>query len=164
VSANINVGDVIAFPFCPDKNFAGPANLDTLADQHLLVAVCNSISHHPTASTARRYVGSSRSIERAKTESEGLGLFVRSLVGLDRSAAKAAFGQFTEGKQLSANQLEFINLIVDHLSDRGTVSVESLYSSPYTDVSPRGPDGLFKPNEVDQLVDLLHDIRDRAVA
>jgi type I restriction enzyme R subunit len=109
-------------------------------------------------------IGSSRSIERAKAESEGLGLFVRSLIGLDRAAAKAAFGQFTEGKVLTGNQLEFINLIVDHLTDRGVIMVEALYSSPYTDVSPQGPDGLFKPNEVDQLVDVLHEIRERAVA
>ena len=109
-------------------------------------------------------VGNTEAIERAKTESNGLGLFVRSLVGLDRSAAKAAFAAFTDGKKLTANQLEFVSLVIDHLTDRGVVSVESLYTSPYTDVSPQGPDGLFKPKEVDQLVDILHDVRDRAVA
>jgi type I restriction enzyme R subunit len=109
-------------------------------------------------------IGSSEDIERAKSESNGLGLFVRSLVGLDRSAAKAAFAQFTNGRTLNANQLEFVSLVIDHLTDRGVVSVESLYTSPYTDVSPQGPDGLFKPKEVDQLVDILHDVRDRAVA
>lgn len=109
-------------------------------------------------------IGKTEAIERAKTESNGLGLFVRSLVGLDRSAAKAAFAAFTDGKTLTANQLEFVSLVIDHLTDRGVVSVESLYTSPYTDVSPQGPDGLFKPKEVDQLVDILHDVRDRAVA
>jgi type I restriction enzyme R subunit len=109
-------------------------------------------------------IGSAEDIERAKSESNGLGLFVRSLVGLDRSAAKAAFAQFTNGRTLNANQLEFVSLVIDHLTDRGIVSVESLYSSPYTDVSPQGPDGLFKPKEVDQLVDILHDLHDRAVA
>src|SRR5205814_6178151 len=109
-------------------------------------------------------VGKTEAIERAKTERNGLGLFVRSLVGLDRSAAKAAFAAYTDGKNLTANQLEFVSLVIDHLTDRGVVSVESLYTSPYTDVSPQGPDGLFKPKEVDQLVDILHDVRDRAVA
>lgn len=113
---------------------------------------------------AENEVGSAKTIERAKSESNGLGLFVRSLIGLDRSAAKAAFAAFTEGKKLTANQLEFVNLVIDHLTDRGVVNVESLYTSPYTDVSPQGPDGLFKPKEVDQLVDILHDIRDRAFA
>jgi type I restriction enzyme R subunit len=109
-------------------------------------------------------IGRVEDIERAKSESNGLGLFVRSLIGLDRGAAKAAFAAFTDGKTLSANQLEFVNLVIDHLTDRGVVNVESLYTSPYTDVSPQGPDGLFMPKEVDQLVDILHEVRDRAVA
>ena len=109
-------------------------------------------------------VGDMESIERAKMESEGLGLFVRSLVGLDRAAAKAAFGNFLDGKQYNSNQLEFVDLIINHLTDRGAVDVKSLYESPYTDVSPQGPDGLFEPKEVDQLVDILRDVRDRAVA
>lgn len=109
-------------------------------------------------------VGDAEKIERAKTENDGLGLFVRSLVGLDRGAAKKAFAEFTDGKTLTGNQLEFVNLVIDHLTDRGVVKVESLYTSPYTDVSPQGPDGLFKPPEVDRLVEILHGVRDRAVA
>ena len=101
---------------------------------------------------------------RRRRRSEGLGLFVRSLVGLDRAAAKKAFAGFVDGKSLNANQLEFVDLVINHLTDRGVVKVEALYSSPYTDVSPQGPDGLFKPQEVDQLVDILHEVRDRAVA
>lgn len=109
-------------------------------------------------------IGDTEKIDRAKSENEGLGLFVRSLVGLDRSAAKKAFAEFTDGKTLSGNQLEFVNLVIDHLTDRGVVKVESLYTSPYTDVSPHGPDGLFKPAEVDKLVEILHEVRSRAVA
>jgi type I restriction enzyme R subunit len=109
-------------------------------------------------------IGDAEKIERAKSENEGLGLFVRSLVGLDRGAAKKAFAEFTDGKTLTGNQLEFVNLVIDHLTDRGVVKVESLYTSPYTDVSPHGPDGLFKPPEVDKLVEILHEVRNRAVA
>jgi len=36
-------------------------------------------------------VGTTEDVERAKAQAEGLGLFVRSLVGLDRAAAKEAF-------------------------------------------------------------------------
>lgn len=36
--------------------------------------------------------------QAAKAESDGLGLFVRSLVGLDREAAKKALNAFTAGK------------------------------------------------------------------
>lgn len=58
-------------------------------------------------------------VRRAANEARGLGLFVRSLVGMDRSAAKEALAGFTKGKTLSANQLEFVNLIVDHLTEHG---------------------------------------------
>ena len=36
-------------------------------------------------------------------------------MGLDRGAAKDALGAFLAGKTLSANQIEFINLVLDHL-------------------------------------------------
>lgn len=77
-------------------------------------------------------VGASADIEQAKTESQGLGLFVRSLVGLDREAAKSAFASFNEGRHLTANQIESVNLIVDHLTQQGVVPVERLYESPFT--------------------------------
>ena len=93
-------------------------------------------------------IGDAEKIERAKTENDGLGLFVRSLVGLDRGAAKKAFAEFTDGKTLTGNQLEFVNLVIDHLTDRGVVKVESLYTSPYTDVSPK--ERIVKPKS-DQL-------------
>jgi type I restriction enzyme, R subunit len=64
-------------------------------------------------------VGGDGDVQKAKEESHGLGLFVRSLVGLDREAAKQAFAGFLAGKTLNANQIEFVNLIVDHLTEHG---------------------------------------------
>jgi type I restriction enzyme, R subunit len=109
-------------------------------------------------------VGSSADIENAKTESGGLGLFVRSLVGLDREAAKSAFADFLTGKNLSGNQIEFVNEIIDHLTEHGVVNVAALYESPYTDISPKGPDGVFATAQVEELVLVLDEIKDRAVA
>ena len=48
-------------------------------------------------------------LEKAKTESQGLGLFARSLVGMDRQAAKNALGAFLSGGTLRANQIQFLN-------------------------------------------------------
>jgi Type I site-specific restriction-modification system, R (restriction) subunit and related helicases len=109
-------------------------------------------------------VGAPEFFEKAKTESEGLGLFVRSLVGLDREAAKQALNRFTAGKTLSANQIEFVNLVVDHLTEDGAMKPELLYESPFTDLTPQGPDGLFAPKLVDELVTLLAEVRARATA
>ena len=109
-------------------------------------------------------VGAAEALRRASDEANGLGLFVRSLVGLDRGAAKEAMASFTADKHLSANQLEFINLIVDHLTEHGVVETARLYESPFTDLTPRGPDGLFSAGEVDALVASLEAVRTRAIA
>jgi type I restriction enzyme R subunit len=102
-------------------------------------------------------------LEKAKMQSEGsLGLYVRSLVGLDREAAKKALGGFASGQNLSAAQIEFVNLIVDQLTERGVMSAELLYESPFTDINPQGPEGVFAPAQVDDLLQLLAEVRKRA--
>ncbi len=48
-------------------------------------------------------------IDRAKEESNGLGLFVRSLVGLDRAAAtEAMFYRYLTDTTFTATQLRFV--------------------------------------------------------
>jgi type I site-specific restriction endonuclease len=88
---------------------------------------------------------------------------IRSLIGLDREAAKKALGSFLGGKPLRANQIELLNLIVDHLTEHGSMDARLLYDSPYTDFSPRGVDGVFESKEVDELLSALEEVRKRAV-
>lgn len=87
-------------------------------------------------------VGGPEVICRAAKNAQGLGLCVRSLVGMDRAAAKEALARFTSGRTLTANPLEFVSLIVDHLTEHGVVEAARLYESPFTDITPHGPDGL----------------------
>ncbi len=108
--------------------------------------------------------GGAPEIRRAKDEAQNLGLFVRSLVGLDREAAKRAFASFLAGKNLSANQIEFVDLIINHLTEHGVMSAELLYESPFTDITPQGPDGLFAPAQVSEIITLLNEVRKRAAA
>ena len=103
-------------------------------------------------------------LEKAKTECSGLGLFVRSLIGLDREAAKQAFAAFLSGKTLNANQIEFMDLIINHLTEHGVMDPALLYESPFTDITPQGPETLFPSAQVDQLVSLLSEIRAHAIA
>jgi type I restriction enzyme R subunit len=109
-------------------------------------------------------VANSEHLQKAKTERKGLGLFVRSLVGLDREAAKQALNGFTAGKTLSANQIEFVSLIIDHLTEHGAMSPELLYESPFTDLNPQGPEGVFNSAQVDELIALLETVSRRAIA
>lgn len=109
-------------------------------------------------------LGSADELRNAAEKSQGLGLFVRSLVGMDRSAAKEAMGNFLADKSLSANQIVFVNLVVDHLTEHGIVAPSRLYESPFTDITPHGPDGLFSNSEVEELMSVLETVRARAVA
>ena len=101
-------------------------------------------------------------LERIKGEMGGLGLFIRSLVGLDREAAKLALNEFIEGR--TANQIEFVDMIIDHLTERGTMEPSLLYEAPFTDFDEQGVNGVFSFDEAKKLAQALGDIRARAAA
>jgi type I restriction enzyme R subunit len=103
-------------------------------------------------------------VARAGQEADGLGLFVRGLVGLDREAATQALNGFVSGKALTANQLEFVNLIVTHLTERGVMEPGLLYEPPFTSYAPQGPDVLFTSAQVDELFAVLDHIKETALA
>jgi len=109
-------------------------------------------------------LGGPEEISRAAEESHGLGLFVRSLVGLDRAAAKEALAAFIAGKTLSGNQLTFLDMVVDHLTEHGVLEAARLYESPFTDISARGPDGVFESAQVDALLAVIEQMHRNACA
>lgn len=102
-------------------------------------------------------------IKSVKEEDGGLGLFVRSLVGMDREAAKAALSGFMGDKVMTANQIEFLNLIVNHLSSRGWITVKQLYASPFTDIHPYGIAGIFDDGSTVALLTALRSVQQNAI-
>lgn len=101
-------------------------------------------------------------LERARADAGSLGLFVRSLVGLDRSAAMEAFAQFLDASTHSLAQIRLVEMIVAELTRNGVMEPGRLYESPFTDDHPRGVDELFSDGEFDTIVDVLRDVRERA--
>jgi type I restriction enzyme R subunit len=108
-------------------------------------------------------VADAEDLERLRTEG-GLGLFVRSLVGLDREAAKAAFADFLATRTLTANQIEFVNTLIDHLTEKGQVEPRRLYESPFTDFDPMGVAGMFSATDTAEVLSILDEVRGRAAA
>jgi type I restriction enzyme R subunit len=108
-------------------------------------------------------IGTTVELSKVRADS-GLGLFVRSIVGLDREAAKRAFDGFLTGKTFAANQIQFVNLIIDYLTQSGWMTAAQLYESPFTDFSPKGVEGVFGSEQVLQLVGILQEIRARAAS
>jgi type I restriction enzyme R subunit len=98
------------------------------------------------------------------TADGGLVRFVRSLVGLDREAAKRAFAEFLDGRKLTADQLEFLDMVIDHLTERGVMDPKLLYESPYTHFDSRGVAGVFADADVVRLIAILRDIEARTAA
>jgi type I restriction enzyme R subunit len=107
--------------------------------------------------------GTTEEIERVAVDHQGFGLFLRSLTGLDREAAKAAFDKFHAGRYLSARQLDFINMTIDHLAKNGIIDTGLLYEQPFTSLAPGGPETIFEDNDVDAIVTVLDAVRATAV-
>jgi type I restriction enzyme R subunit len=94
----------------------------------------------------------------------GLPHFVRALVGLDREAAKRAFAEFLEGRRLTADQLQFVDEIINHLTARGVMDPKLLYEAPFTDFHRNGVEGVFERADVVRLVQILRAIEPRSAA
>jgi type I restriction enzyme, R subunit len=107
-------------------------------------------------------IGSPEDLERANLEEGGLGGFIRSLVGLDRDAATNALSGFIDGKTLSADQHEFVAMIVEQLTMNGTMDLGLLYEPPFTTLAPGGPEALFADAEVDDLIAAIRAVDNNA--
>ncbi len=97
----------------------------------------------------------------AVEKADGLGLFVRSLVGLDHQAATEAFSRYLDDSRFTVDQIRFVNLIVNELTANGVMEPRRLFESPYTDYAPTGPEFFFPSPDVEVIVDILDEVKDR---
>ncbi|MEP9399773.1 DEAD/DEAH box helicase family protein [Mesorhizobium sp. KR2-14] len=109
-------------------------------------------------------IGDAAHIEKATELARSFGTFIRSLVGLDRHAVAEAFGEFLGDGAATAEQIEFIDMVIEHLTEKGTMDPGLLYESPFIDIAPTGPEQILGEHRVVQLVKKIQAINDSAVA
>ncbi|MEA5471361.1 type I restriction-modification enzyme R subunit C-terminal domain-containing protein, partial [Spirulina sp. 06S082] len=85
-------------------------------------------------------------------EANNLPCFIRSMVGLDREAAKKAFAQYLDSQQFNANQIRFIEQIIDLLTQQGMVDPSQFYEPPFTDFHGEGLDGVFSDTDANNIL------------
>ena len=93
--------------------------------------------------------------EQVFGKDRGLKLFIRKLVGLDRNAAKQSFARYLEGNNFSANQIRFVENIIDYLTQNGVMDPGLLYEPPFTDLHHQGLDGVFEDDDADRIVAIV---------
>lgn len=81
--------------------------------------------------------------------------FIRKLVGLERAAVQAAFSKYIVEQRFTANQIRFVQQIIDYLSHNGALEPKLLYAPPFTDLDPGGVSGLFDDADVLSLVRIV---------
>lgn len=85
-----------------------------------------------------------------------LHLTVREIIGLDPQAIEDHFKGFLHAHPtLTAKQVSFMNLLKNYIAQHGSIVVDKLYEEPFTAVSHEGIDGVFKPEDVGELIAVL---------
>ena len=87
--------------------------------------------------------GSAPLIKAAAEKSHGLGLFVRSLVGLDREAAIGAFSELSRMDRPLPIKLNSSKWWFRNLCRNGIVDPSRLFETPYVSINSQGPIGVF---------------------
>ena len=93
-----------------------------------------------------------------------LGEFIRSILGLDIAAAQEAFADFIQAGNLHADQLTFINQIIQYLTTNGTIDKSLLFEAPFTNLHDQSLFGIFDDVAVAQVIKLIDVVNHNAWA
>ena len=84
-------------------------------------------------------VGDRAQVDEAATLSNGLGRFIRSLIGLERAPWLRRSAPFLADKAATAVQIEFIGMIVNHLTEKGSMDPDCSPKAPSPTLHRRDP-------------------------
>jgi len=93
-----------------------------------------------------------------------LGKFIRSIVGLEVQAAKLAFAEILNHQTLNAQQIKFIDTIINFLTVKGIIEPAMLFEAPFTDINSNGVAGLFDNSVATKIISLIETINHNAEA
>lgn len=108
-------------------------------------------------------IGTKEEFTKAYGE-QPLGKFIRSIVGVDIEAANLAFAGILTNQTLNAQQIRFINEIINYLNVKGIIEPSKLFESPFTDINSNGVSGLFDDNIASNIISLIETINHNAEA
>jgi type I restriction enzyme R subunit len=93
---------------------------------------------------------------------EPLGVFVRSILGLEEKAAQEAFSEFLKAGNLNAGQMNFVQKIISFLTRNGTIDPAMLFEAPFTDINDQGLLGVFDDGTSHRIVSIVEAIKKNA--
>ncbi|MEZ8028123.1 DEAD/DEAH box helicase family protein [Enterovibrio norvegicus] len=92
-----------------------------------------------------------------------LGTFIRELVGLDLNAAKEAFSSFLDKESYNAEQIQFVDQVIDYLVNNGILDMSQLFEPPFTDSHGESAYGFFDEGTVVELFGVIRKVNANAI-
>ena len=91
-------------------------------------------------------------------KNESFGIFIRSLVGLDREAINKEFSEFLNTEKFNSNQIELINLIIENIVKYGAYSKNEIPKLS-NDILGKSIFNIFtNENDLQKIVDIVDKI------
>ena len=106
-------------------------------------------------------IGDKKMIDEVIKREHSLGLFIRKLIGLDRTAAIEVFSEFLNDGIYSSKQIQFINEIINYLTQHGVMDIGRIYEQPFNEIAS-SPEDLFKESDLDKICSLIKFVKERA--
>ena len=95
-------------------------------------------------------------------KNESFGIFIRSLVGLDREAINKEFSEFLNTEKFNSNQIELINLIIENIVKYGAYSKNEIPKLS-NDILGKSIFNIFtNENDLQKIVDIIDKINSNA--
>lgn len=88
--------------------------------------------------------------------------FVRAVSGLERKAVIEKFEEFLMDQRLSANQIQFIEQMIEFYTTKGHLEIANLYEPPFDFIDANGIEGVFRDNAnvIDLLIERIKDLNE----